>query len=278
MSERFNDESLAGAAAFFNSPAPTLTSSAGVKAIFDAEGGTLGTVSRFVGQLPEQASAEQKRAFAELYQRQRHYLERAVELAAFWIDRRFAQDPRARGQASSWLEPLKNMPGPFYSLEGFKSQHFQKQQRGLDLAASLQLLVAEWIGEDARIAELNEFLSGVGSAIRQQLGTGNRSVDTYHVVLNYQPVRDAAGNWQLLSSADIYLLSLTEHDKDLYSSCKSAALYPFEFNCQKSSLRFNASALNDPSLPMWDQVLDRSGGVRLDQQRFFYEKTVQVRS
>lgn len=280
MNERVSDELLSGQAEFFPGPTVKLTGKAQSAGFFEPQDGTVGTAMRFVGQLPDQASDAQKQLIREQYQRQRPFLEGAVEMACAWLERRYSREPREWTRAENWWEPLRYLPAPFYQQAMFQTFGFEQTLHGYELSRALQEILVEGASRGPSGAVFADFSAAIGEQIYRQADTDWGSVETYHVALSYRPVRDAAGGWQLSSSADIYLLGFPTHDRMLYRNCRSAEVLPFAFAYRKASLRVDGSTLNDPRnaqiCQRWEEMLASRARIPLEQSRQFFEQTFTV--
>jgi|GEM_PF-7000278 len=281
MNERVSDELLTGLAEFFPGPSVKLAGKASSGGFFVPQDGTLGTAMRFVAELPEQASDAQRQLIRQQYQRQRAFLEGAVEMACAWLERRFSGAPKEWTKAENWWEPLRNMPAPFYQQTNFQEVRFDQVLRGVELSEVLQETLVEGSARGPGCGMFANFCAAIGEQIYAQADAGRRSVATYHVALSYRPVRDAAGDWQLSSSADIYLLGFQPGEQKLYISCRTGEILPFAFDYLKATLRLDGAALNDPGNALycqrWEEIMASRVRVSLEQNRNFFEQTFNLR-
>ncbi|MEE4463964.1 hypothetical protein V2S84_17955, partial [Azotobacter chroococcum] len=209
---------------------------------------------------------------------QQFYLQSGIGLVTAWMTDRYQRDPKQWANPLNWQEPLSYLPAEFYTPTDITAYHFKQSMKGVEVATSFLNTMVGWASGAGVVDQFSKFMGTLGEQIRAGTTSQGTSMDTYNVSFSYQPIRDTAGNWQLVSIAEYYFISFTESEKTVYSSCASAKMFDFDFEYQKGRLLLNWASLknevNDQARKDWNDTI---GATTVDDvqkaKNFFKAKT-----
>lgn len=72
-------------------------------------------------------------------------------------------------------------------------------------------------------------------------------MQTYNLSVGYRPMLDSAGNWQLQAIANYYMISFSQKQKVVYTSCVSVEEFDFVFDYYSGSVLLNWATLDNPA-------------------------------
>lgn len=224
--------------------APASQGNENVPQMFQANGGTTGSVMQFNGTLPDSVTNAQRIAFAEVLKQQQFYLQSGIGLVTAFMTDKFQRDPKSWANPTNWQAPLSALPSEFYTPTDITEYQFKQSMRGVEVATSFIKTMVGWASGAGIVSAFSDFLGTIGDQISAGVQSKQTSMDTYNISFGYQPVLDSAGNWQLISKAEYYFISFNESNKKVYSSCASTEAYDFEFSYQKGTLLLNWATLS----------------------------------
>lgn len=230
--------------------------------MFQPDGNTTGAVMQFNGELPDSVSAEDRAAFSQLLKNQQYYLQSGLGLVTAWMTGTYQRQPDKWADPNNWQAPLSNIPSEFYTPTDIQSFHYQEHIKGIEIATSFLTSLVAWASGVGIAASFTQFLDTLGGQIRAGVTSKSSQMNTYHLSFGYEPIKNSAGEWELMSTADYYFISFTEKEKTVYSSCASVEVFDFDFKYQKGSLLLNWPVLSNPNnadaKKSWDGVITGS--------------------
>jgi hypothetical protein len=240
-------------------------------ALFQPRDQTTGSVIRFEGTLPNGASPAEQTAFAALVKEQQYFLESALGLVTNVLGR----DPGKWAKPDQWQSAWRNLPDRFYTSSAFDRHGFQERLAGVQFPDRVLNRMVPWASTQELTGSFMRFLMTIGDQIRSGVRSG-AAMETYHVVFGYQPIRNPAGTWELVSTADCYFASVTDADRSIYSSCASMEYADFNLQFLKGTVSLNAANLSDARFKAerdtWTQTLEASSDDLSKAKNYFSSK------
>jgi hypothetical protein len=214
--------------------------------MFQPNKNSTGAVMQFNGELPDDVTAAQRAAFAALLKDQQFYLQSGLGLVTAWMTDKYQRVPKEWGNSKNWQEPLSYVPSEFYTPVAITEYHYQEHIKGIEVATSFLETMIAWASGAGVVASFGSFLQTLGDQISAGIASKETEMYTYNLSFSYRPVKNAAGEWELMSTADYYFISFTESEKTVYSSCASAETFDFDFKYESGSLFLNWASMSNP--------------------------------
>ncbi len=242
--------------------------------MFEPKGNTTGSVMQFLGQIPSDATPAEKKAFAALLKDQQFYLQSGLGLVTAWLTSQFGRSVDEWANYANWDNGVGHLPSEFYTPIAGKKYHFDEHMKGVSVATSFIKILVGWASGAGIATAFTGFLDGLGKQISAGVKTKDTTMKTYNLSFSYQPIQDAAGNWQLVSKAKYYMISFSQKEKVVYSSCASAEEFDFVFDYYSGTILLNWATLDNPvtkdARKAWDGVINQTTRDDVEKSKNFF--------